>query len=68
MDHVLHTLSVRNGQLANITPVTVMVSAEADLDAIVNEVPAGSIAYTAGFAQTWMKSQEGSWVEITGEG
>lgn len=68
MDHVLHTLSVRNGQLANITPVTVMVSAEADLATIVNEVPAGSIAYTAGFAQMWMKSQEGNWVEIAEEG
>lgn len=48
-------------------PRAVQVESEADLF-FLGELPAGSIAYTAGYAQMWQLSAAGSWEAIEEEG
>lgn len=46
---------------------TVMVTAETDLESdLLANYPAGTVAYTAGFADMWQKDASGEWVELGG--
>lgn len=48
-------------------PQAILVESQADLEHL-GEVPAGSIAYTAGYSSMWQLSAAGSWEEIQEEG
>ena len=48
-------------------PQAILVEGQADLEHL-GEVPAGSIAYTAGYGSMWQLSAAGSWEEIQEEG
>lgn len=48
-------------------PQAILVESEADLEHL-GEVPAGSIAYTAGYGSMWQLSAAGSWEAIQEEG
>lgn len=48
-------------------PQAILVESQADLEHL-GEVPAGSIAYTAGYASMWQLSAAGSWEAIEEEG
>ena len=44
-----------------------MVTAETDLESdLLANYPAGTVAYTAGFADMWQKDASGEWVELGG--
>lgn len=57
---------IKNGKLFKNQPTpSVMVTAETDLDSdLLSGYPAGTIAYTAGFANMWQKDASGEWVEL----
>lgn len=59
---------IKNGKLFKNQPTpSVMVTAETDLDSdLLSGYPAGTIAYTAGFANMWQKDASGEWVELGG--
>ena len=62
----LHDVVTATGVLERNVPIPcVMVTAEADL-ANLPEYPAGSMAYTAGFAKIWQLSAAGTWVAVGG--
>lgn len=48
-------------------PQAILVESQADLEHL-GEVPAGSIAYTAGYGSMWQLSAAGSWEAIQEEG
>lgn len=48
-------------------PQAILVESQADLEHL-GEVPAGSIAYTAGYGSMWQLSAAGSWEAIEEEG
>lgn len=58
-DIIFDGTSAHSNNVANI-----LVDAEADLANLPSTIPAGSIAYTAGFAYMWQKAINGSWVAI----
>lgn len=58
MDYVL------NGEVIKDAPTkSVMVTAQSDLASLTG-YEAGTIAYTAGFANMWQLSAAGTWVEV----
>ena len=59
---------IKNGKLfKNQSTPSVMVTAETDLDSdLLSGYPAGTVAYTAGFANMWQKDASGEWVELGG--
>lgn len=59
---------IKNGKLfKNQSTPSVMVTAETDLDSdLLANYPAGTVAYTAGFADMWQKDASGQWVELGG--
>lgn len=50
--------------LQDVPALEVLVTAETDLDLLPQEYPAGTLAYTAAFANIWMKNASGNWVEV----
>lgn len=58
---------VQDGRLYKNNPASsVMVTAETDLDSLLDGYPAGTVAYTAGFTSMWQKDASGEWVELGG--
>lgn len=62
------TNTVKGGVLhRSDPPQAILVESQADLEHL-GEVPAGSIAYTAGYSSMWQLSAAGSWEAIQEEG
>lgn len=55
---------VRDGVLTKDTPTSsILVGSQSDLNSL-EGITAGSIAFTAGFANMWQLSPAGTWVEV----
>lgn len=55
---------VKNGEYIALAPDpsdSVMVTQQSDLQYIPEDVPIGTIAFTAGFKKIWQKDIDGSW-------
>lgn len=64
MEQQYPLMAVINGILSSISPLFVLVKNSTERDAITDEVPVGTIAYTAGAANVWQKDTEGSWQDF----
>ena len=58
---------VQDGKLYKNNPTpSVLITAETDLESLLGGYPAGTVAYTAGFADMWQKDASGEWIELGG--
>ena len=64
MEQQYPLMAVVNGNLSSISPLLVLVKDSTERDAITDEVPAGTIAYTAGATAVWQKDADGSWQDF----
>lgn len=58
---------VNNGVFIDLGPDpsdSVMVSSADDLDVIPEDVPIGTIAFTAGYKKIWQKDVDGTWATL----